>query len=96
MAIHAMDYRGIRVWHVRGCSAGNWRKLQERAAREGAPIDVLFLDAGEKWIRASDLAPDHEIHAALARDRERCRWGFVAPYPRALGNALSVATRAGR
>jgi hypothetical protein len=76
MAIHAMDYRGIRVWHARGDSAGNWRELQKRAAREGAPIDALFLD-GEKWIRAGDLPPDHEIHQALAQDRERCRRGFL-------------------
>jgi hypothetical protein len=77
MAIHAMDYRGIRVWHVRGGSAGDWRALQKRAAREGAPIDALFLDADGKWILASDLLPDHEIHQALAQDRERCRRGFL-------------------
>jgi hypothetical protein len=77
MAIHAMDYRGIRVWHVRGSSAGNWRELQKRAAREGAPLDALFLDAAGNWILASDLPPDHEIHTALAQDRERCRRGFL-------------------
>ena len=59
--------------HVRRNSAGNWRELQKRAAREGAPLDALFLDAEEKWLRVSDLAPDHEIHAALAQDRERRR-----------------------
>jgi hypothetical protein len=72
-----LDYRGIRVWHVRGDSAGNWRELQKRASREGAPRDALFLDAEGKWILASDLPPNHEIHQALAQDRERCRRGFL-------------------
>ena len=72
-----MDYRGIRVWHVRRNSAGNWRELQRRAAREGAPLDALFLDPAGKWILASDLPSDHEIHAALAQDRDRCRRGFL-------------------
>ena len=73
----AMDYRGIRVWHVRGGIAGNWRELQRRAAREGAPLDGLFLDPQGNWITASDLPPDHEIHRALEQDRERCRRGFL-------------------
>ena len=39
-----MDYRGIRVWHVRGDLPGNWRGLQKRAWREGAPLDALYVD----------------------------------------------------
>ena len=30
-----LDYRAIRVWHVRGDLPGNWRELQKRAWREG-------------------------------------------------------------
>ena len=39
-----MDYRAIRVWHVRGDLPGNWRELQKRAWREGAPVDALYVD----------------------------------------------------
>ena len=35
-----IDYRGIRVWHVHGDLSGNWRELQKRAWREGAPLDA--------------------------------------------------------
>jgi hypothetical protein len=73
----SMDYTGIRVWHVwNGAPGAGWRELQKRAAREGAPVDALFLNAEEKWITARDFAPDHAIHAALALDLERCRRGF--------------------
>jgi len=40
-----MDYRGIRVCHVHGDVPGDWREMQKRAWREGAPLDALFLDA---------------------------------------------------
>jgi hypothetical protein len=73
-----MDYRAIRVWHIRGGSPGNWRELQKRAAAEGAPLDALFLDQKERWVRVSDLAPDHEIYQVLASDCERCQRGFGA------------------
>jgi len=71
-----MDYRAIRVWHVRGDLPGNWRELQKRAWREGAPLDALYVDYAGRWICARDLAADHWIHAALASDREHCRKGF--------------------
>ena len=73
-----MDYRGVRVWHVHGELPGNWRGLQKRAWREGAPLDALYIDYAGRWICARDLAADHWIHAALASDREHCRRGFLA------------------
>jgi HD superfamily phosphodiesterase len=79
MPSHPFDYHGIRVWHVPHDTAGGWSELQKRAAREGAPIDALFLDAREQWVTARDFAPDHPIHAALALDRERRRRGFGEP-----------------
>ena len=72
-----MDYRGIRVWHVRGDLPGDWRELQKRAWREGAPLDALYVDYAGRWICVRDLAADHWIHAALASDREQCRRGFM-------------------
>ena len=71
-----MHYRAIHVWHVRGDLPGDWRELQKSAWREGTPLDALFLDAQGNWITARDLAPDHEIHRALAQDREHCRAGI--------------------
>src|SRR5215831_1033894 len=73
-----MDYRAIRVWHVQGSLPGNWRELQKRAWREGAPLDALYVDYAGRWICARDLAADHWIHGALASDREHCRKGILA------------------
>jgi len=39
-----LDYGANRVWHVRGDLPGNWRELQKRAWREGAPLDALYVD----------------------------------------------------
>ena len=72
-----MDYRGIRVWHVGGDLPGDWRELQKRAWREGAPLDALYVDYAGRWITARDLAEDHWIHAALASDREQYKRGFL-------------------
>ena len=44
-----MDYRAIRVWHVRGDLPGNWRELQKRASREGAPLDALITAGMRLW-----------------------------------------------
>src|SRR5215471_11275725 len=84
-----MDYRAIRVWHVRGSLPGNWRALQKRAWREGAPLDALYVDYAGRWICAHDLAGDHWIHAALTSDREHCRRGFW----RTAGGEMKVAGR---
>jgi len=74
---HPMDYAAIRVWHVsRGAGAADWRLLQRRAAREGAPIDALYLDGRENWVTARDFPPHHAIHQMLALDCERRRHGF--------------------
>src|SRR5262249_6120207 len=70
------SYRGIRVWHVRGDLPDNWRELQKRAWREGAPLDALYVDYAGRWTCARDLAAEHWIHAALASDREHCRRGL--------------------
>ena len=40
----ALGYRAIRVWHVHGELPGNWRELQRRAGRQGAPLDALYVD----------------------------------------------------
>jgi hypothetical protein len=56
---------------VRRNSAGNWRELQKRAAREGAPLDALFLDAGGKWVLSSDLPRDQEIFPLLTLNQLR-------------------------
>jgi len=61
---------------VRGDPPGNWCELQKGAWGEGAPLDALYADRAGTWICAHDLAADHWIHAALARDREHCRRGF--------------------
>src|SRR5262249_48038658 len=76
MWITFQERKWIRVWHVRGDLPGNWRELQKRAWREGAPLDALYVDYAGRWICARDLAADHWIHAALASDREHCRRGF--------------------
>ena len=63
-----LDYRGIRVWHVRGDLPGDWRELQKHAWREGAPLDALYVDYAGR-----DLCPrfgDMVARGATASDDE--------------------------
>ena len=77
-----MDYAAIRVWHVlRGKEADSWRALQKRAAKEGAPIDALYLNAQDQW-----------GHGAQAEAASPVSWGTGARQ-RTLSQGIREKTR---
>jgi hypothetical protein len=58
LAVDLMDYAAIRAWGARhGARPAEWRELQQRAAREGAPADALYLDPQNRWVTLRDLRP---------------------------------------
>jgi hypothetical protein len=60
------DYLAIAVWGKRmGSFIYYIRDQQERALREGAPIDALYERDGQ-WSCVSDLAPDHDFRQSYA------------------------------
>jgi hypothetical protein len=62
---HPSDYTLIRKWHeMTGSQPYYWTNLQEKAAKENAPVNAIYYDRGaERWRTADD------VRAAAPRSR---------------------------
>lgn len=55
------DYRYIAAWHYTSGSYGHYVKcLQERALREGAPLDACYQRMNGSWFSLGDLRDEYQ------------------------------------
>ena len=66
-------YKAIALWGQNLRSHDYYIKAQqERASRDGAPVDSLYFSQDVKrWIYVRDLHPDHRFHAQYAKYLEK-------------------------